>query len=300
MTLLQTFYLLIVSFSLYGVVKAINVYIKRREFRYLIILNFFLLFATQVWMVAYGLRLREFFANFQFLITLVPLLIFLSYDYLEKRRLKEQKSKLMIKNFFSKYVSPKIINKLLKQKKIELSGEKRNITVFFMDIRGFTKISENKDPKEIVKILNKYFNIATKNILEHNGTIDKFIGDAVMAIFNAPHNVKDHELMAFETAIEIQKEIQKWNQIEVGIGLNSGEAIVGNVGSKKMMDYTAIGNTVNTASRLEEQTKGGDIIISESIYGKIKFNYKSKKPEKVVLKGISQPIEIYRFTKNDY
>ncbi|MBW2967041.1 adenylate/guanylate cyclase domain-containing protein [Candidatus Woesearchaeota archaeon] len=116
-----------------------------------------------------------------------------------------------------------------------------------------------------------------------------------MALFNAPTNVKDPELKAVRAALEIQEAIRKDGKVDTGIGINTGEAVVGNIGSRHKIDYTAIGDTVNTASRLEGQTKAGEIVVSKAVYDKVKHIYPTKHKELVTLKGKTQPVEIYRY-----
>jgi adenylate cyclase len=294
-TLNQTVYLVLLLFVFYGCLKSLLVYKQRREFKYLAILAFFIIISPHLWMKAYGIRIQEFLVTFQFVITLIPLALFLFYDYWERKRLEEQKDKIRIKTFFERYVNPKIINQLLKQGRLELKGKRQTVTVFFMDIRGFTKLSEKMSAEEVIKILNHYFDISTSIIFKYDGTVDKFMGDCVMALFNAPTAVKDHELKAVEAAFEIQKELRKGGKVDSGVGIHSGEAIVGNIGSKHKMDYTAIGDTVNTASRLEGQTKAGEIAVSKSVYEKIKHKYPTKHKEKVKVKGKEKSLEIYRY-----
>jgi len=294
-TLNQTIYLALLLFAFYGCLKSLIIYKQKREFKYLVILAFFLIISPHLWMRAYGVKMQEFLVTFQFVITLIPLALFLFYDFWERKRLEEQKDKIRIKTFFERYVNPKIIEELLSKEKLELKGKRQVVTVFFMDVRGFTKMSEKLSAEEVVKVLNQYFDIATTIIFKYDGTVDKFVGDAVMAIFNAPTPVRDHEMKAVTAALEIQKEINKWGRIDVGIGIHTGEAVIGNIGSKHKMDYTAIGDTVNTASRLEGQTGAGDIVISNAVYEKVKHKFPSKHRDSVMLKGKEKPVEIYRY-----
>jgi adenylate cyclase len=294
-TINQTIYLVLLLFAFYGCVKSLLTYKIKREFKYLVILAFFLILTPHLWMKAYGVKMQEFLITFQFTITLVPLALFLFYDYWERKRLEEQRDKIRIKTFFERYVNPKIITQLLQNERLELKGKRQDVTVFFMDIRGFTKMSEKMPAEEVVHILNKYFDISTTILFNHDGTVDKFVGDAVMALFNAPTAVKDHELKAVQAALEIQKAMKEWGKIEAGIGIHTGEAVIGNIGSKHKMDYTAIGDTVNTAARLEGQTAAGDIVISSDVYDKVRHKYQTKHKEKVLLKGKTKEIEIYRF-----
>lgn len=290
-------YLVLLMLSFYGCLKSGLAYKSSRDFKYLVLASFFIIVSPHLWMKAYRIESQEFLATFQFIIILIPLAMFLIYDYWERRKQEEEKDKIKIKSFFERYVNPKIIDELLTQNRLELKGERHIVTVFFMDIRGFTKLSEKLPAEEVVKILNKYFDIATKVLFKHDGTVDKFIGDAVMALFNAPTKVKDHEIKAVKAAIEIQKMIKEWGKIEVGIGIHTGEAVVGNIGSKHKMDYTAIGDVVNTASRLEGQTKGGEVIVSKNVYDKIMESNLSAKAthSKVELKGKAKVVDIYRY-----
>ncbi|MBN1544617.1 adenylate/guanylate cyclase domain-containing protein [Candidatus Woesearchaeota archaeon] len=294
-TLDQTVYLVLLLFTFYGCLKSLMAYKAKREFKYLVILAFFIILTPHLWMKAYGVKMQEFLLTFQFTITLVPLALFLFYDYWERKRLEEQKDKIKIKTFFERYVNPKIINELLQKEKLELKGKRKEVTVFFMDIRGFTKMSEKMSAEEVVNILNRYFDISTSIIFKHDGTVDKFVGDSVMALFNAPTNVKDHELKAVSAAIEIQEAIRKDGLVDTGIGINTGEAVVGNIGSKHKIDYTAIGDTVNTAARLEGTTGAGEIAISKAVYDKVKHAFPTKHKEMVTLKGKAKPLEIYRY-----
>lgn len=298
-TLLQTFYLVLLLFTFYGCLKSIMVYKVKRQFKYLVILAFFFIISPHLWMKAYNIQMQEFLVTFQFVITLIPLAIFLFYDYWERKRLEEQKDKIRIKTFFERYVNPKIIDELLQQKKLELSGKRQQVTIFFMDIRGFTKLSERLAPEKVVAILNRYFDISTSILFKHDGTVDKFVGDAVMALFNAPTNVKNHELKAVRAAFAIQQAINEWGRIDVGIGIHTGEAVIGNIGSHHKMDYTAIGDAVNTAARLEGQTKAGEILISKAVYEKVKDEFPSRHREDITVKGKAKPITSYRYNMRE-
>ncbi|MBW2967919.1 adenylate/guanylate cyclase domain-containing protein [Candidatus Woesearchaeota archaeon] len=294
-TVVQMIFLVLLLFTFYGCLKTLLAYKANRDFKYLVLLTFFLIISPHLWMRAYGIQMQEFLATFQFVLIMLPLALFLFYDYWERKRLQEQKDKIRIKTFFERYVNPKIINELLQQDRLELRGKRQTVTVFFMDIRGFTKMSESMSGEDVIKILNHYFDISTSIIFKYDGTVDKFVGDCVMALFNAPTNVKDHELKAVQAALEIQEAIRKGGKVDTGIGINTGEAVVGNIGSKHKMDYTAIGDTVNTAARLEGQTKAGEIVISKSVYDKVKHMYPTKHREEVMLKGKQKPVVIYRY-----
>ena len=217
----------------------------------------------------------------------------------------EEKSRKWITSIFGKYVSPIVIDNLIKNPdKINLGGEKRDITIFFSDIRGFTPISEKLEPEELVHLLNEYLTEMTSIIIKNQGLVDKFMGDAIMAFWGAPLDQPDHAEMACLSSLEMMdklRELQKkWKKegipsFDIGIGLNSGEAIVGNMGSSNRFDYTAMGDNVNLASRLEglNKTYGTNIIISENTYKIVKDKFKTKKLGTVTVKGKKKPVVIY-------
>lgn len=192
----------------------------------------------------------------------------------------EQKSKRFISKAFAQYLSPQVLQKIMKNPEaLKLGGEKKDISVFFSDIEGFTTISEKFDAETVVHFLNEYFTEITNLILANQGTIDKFEGDAVMSFFGAPVEDPFHAFHAVNSALLCQKRLQflqeKWIgmgfNVHTRIGINSGEAVVGNIGSKDHFDYTVIGDTVNLASRLENVNKfyKTSIIISEYTYQRL-------------------------------
>ena len=200
---------------------------------------------------------------------------------------------------FSQFVSESMLKELMKNPdKLKLQGVELDITVFFLDIRGFTTFSERNQPILVVHQLNDLLDKATNIILDHGGTVDKFMGDAIMAFWGAPKLDKKQATNALTAAIEIQKKIQAETEFTVGVGLNYGHAIVGNMGSTRRFDYTAIGDTVNTASRLEKSTKelGESIVISHSFYEKLQEEG-SKFPTKdlghINLKGKTQSVHVH-------
>jgi adenylate cyclase len=217
----------------------------------------------------------------------------------------EVRSRKWITSVFGKYVSPVVIDTLIKNPdQLNLGGEKRNITIFFSDIRGFTPISEKLDPEELVRLLNEYLTEMSSIIIKNNGLVDKYMGDAIMAFWGAPIDQPNHAEMACSSSLEMMdklKELQKkWKKegipsFDIGIGLNSGDAIVGNMGSSKRFDYTAMGDNVNLASRLEglNKTYGTNIIISENTYKIVKDKFKARKLGTVTVKGKKKPIVIY-------
>lgn len=219
-------------------------------------------------------------------------------------RFKEQfKLRQQIKKQFEHYLDPRQVKQLQKNPDLlKLGGEKRNCTFIFTDLRGFTALSESVTPEEVTYIMNKVLTAQQKAVQKYEGMVDKYIGDAMMAIFNAPLDMRNHAKRAVECGVEIMKNIEILNQelqsedlpgIAIGIGINTGEAIVGNMGSENRFDYTAIGDAVNTAARLESATKecGVNILIGEST--ELMCGYHLLELEPIMVKGKSKPLKIY-------
>jgi len=238
------------------------------------------------------------------LFTPLTLIIFtgigLGINYIEERQKSQH-----LKNAFGKYISKDLLKEIIEHKhKLKLGGQKKEITIFFSDIRSFTTISENLTPEQLVSLLNDYLTEMTQIILKHKGTVDKFIGDAIMAFWNAPVEEKEHAELACKAAIEQIKTLRelekKWVKegypvVKVGCGIHTGEAIIGNMGSEDRFDYTAMGDTINLGSRLEGITKQYyvAIVISESTYNIIKDKFKCRKLDAVKVKGKKKPVTIY-------
>ncbi len=178
------------------------------------------------------------------------------------------KLRQQIKKQFEHYLDPRQVKRLQDNPELlRLGGERRKCTFLFTDVRGFTSLSERLEPEKVAEIMNKALTIQADAVKKHGGMVDKYIGDAMMAIFNAPMDLTDHETKAIKTALEIKKNMQEADLgIEIGIGINTGEAVIGNMGSDTRFDYTAIGDAVNLAARLESSTKevGEDIVIGHS------------------------------------
>ncbi len=211
---------------------------------------------------------------------------------------------------FSKYVPDKVVKQLISQgKDAKIGGEKEHVTILFSDIEGFTSISENNDTQEVVTALNEYFDIYVHCLEENGATVDKFIGDAVMAFWNAPNKVDNHEFVAVKTAMEIVKEIdvlnQKWKSegkkfiFKTRIGINSGEVIVGNIGSTNRINYTVTGDPVNLASRLEMANKqyNTKILVGENVYNKTKESIDYNYIDTVKVKGKEVYVKVYQPVK---
>lgn len=221
-----------------------------------------------------------------------------------------RKSKRQIEAAFKKYVAPQVVSKIAKSGSYELKlgGETREIAALFVDIRGFTPLSESLEPEQVVEILNSYLKLTTSCIFKHGGTLDKFIGDAAMAIFNAPFDTEDYVYSAVLTAWdiarggdEIEREcLEKFGKaVGFGVGVNCGKAVVGNIGCDFRMDYTAIGDTVNTAARLEANAPRGRVYISDAVYERVKDRITVEEVGEIPLKGKSNGVFVYSVTGVD-
>lgn len=222
------------------------------------------------------------------------------------RNLVVERKGRQLKKAFSNYVSPDLVREIEKNPdKLVLGGEQREISILFSDIRGFTTVSESLTPPELVSLLNEYLSPMTRIVLEEKGTLDKFIGDAVMAIFNAPLDLPGHAEHACLTAVKMLQELEQLNQtfgkrgmhtIDIGVGINTGPAIVGNMGADIRFDYTAIGDSVNLASRLEGLNKyyRTHILVSEETFRQVAANrFVFREVDRVKVKGKHQPVLIY-------
>jgi len=217
------------------------------------------------------------------------------------RVVTEEKDKRRIRSMFGTYVSPKVVDQILENPP-ELGGVDKEITVYFSDIRGFTTISESMTPQELVRILNKYLTAMTDIILKYEGTLDKYEGDAVMCFWGAPLPQEDHALRACKCAVEQLQALRELNdslpedqQLDIGIGINSGRMTVGNMGSTQRMDYTLIGDNVNLGARLEGTNKQYKtrVIISEYTYGLVKDQVVVRELDNIRVKGKQRPVLIY-------
>ena len=207
----------------------------------------------------------------------------------------QYKLRQQIKKQFEHYLDPRQVKKLQDNPKLlKLGGERRRCTFLFTDVRGFTSLSERLEPEQVTEIMNKALTIQADAVKKYDGMVDKYIGDAMMAIFNAPIDVEDHESKAIAAAVQIHRDMAEADLgIEIGIGVNTGEAVVGNMGSDSRFDYSAIGDAVNLAARLESSTKevGKDIILGHETIKGYTGNYATLEP--IYVKGKEKPIKIY-------
>lgn len=238
----------------------------------------------------------------------MPVVLILSYIYcLVIRYISEIIRRKKVVNAFKKYVAPEIVEEIAKKGdfQIKLGGENRDIAVLFVDIRGFTTMSEILEPEQVVEILNHYLNLTTQSIFNNQGTLDKFVGDATMAVFNSPFDLEDYVFKAVCAAMDIvaggaaleEELLEKFGRsVGFGVGVNCGPAVVGNVGCEFRMDFTAIGDTVNTAARLEANAKKGQVLISDAVYERVKDRIEVEEVGEIPLKGKSKGVFVYSVT----
>ncbi len=235
-----------------------------------------------------------------------PLLVLLAVYVFTviQQYLKERKERNRVTGIFGRYVSKSVVREILENKEaMQLGGARRDVTLVFVDIRGFTPLSEKMEPEDVILILNEYLNLCTRAVFAYEGTLDKYIGDGVMSIFGAPMNQPDHPTRAIQAALQMKKEsaqlaeslIEKYGRsVSFGIGINSGPAVVGNIGSQERMDYTAIGDTVNLAARLEANAKPGQILISQNTYERVKEQFIVTPLQAIKVKGREELVQIYQ------
>ncbi|OUS75458.1 hypothetical protein B1748_17180 [Paenibacillus sp. MY03] len=249
------------------------------------------------------------YASFQWLdwhFNAVEPLVVLLLSYLVNITLKsflENKQKNFITKQFGRYLSPDLVREIARSdQEIKLGGINKELSILFLDIRGFTTLSEKLPPEQVLDFLNTMFDMITRKALDNKGTIDKFIGDAAMVIFNAPLDVPDHEYRAVRTAWDIQesmKEVRRMIEekhgitVSVGIGVNTGMVVVGNIGSFLRVDYTAIGDNVNIAARIESNTQPNQILVSEETYERTKGSFVYNCIGERMMKGKSVPVKLY-------
>jgi len=216
---------------------------------------------------------------------------------------KSLKEKELLKGAFSTYVSDKVMQEVLKDpNKLKIHGTKVRATMLFTDIRGFTSMSENLQPEEVVSVINEYLTLQTDKVFKWEGLLDKFVGDCVMAVYGVPFPKSDDSYRAVRTAMDIREGVERMNVIrkkrnmicvQIGIGVNTGDVVSGNMGSPQKMDYTVIGDNVNLAARLEANAPGGQIYVSESTYTETKDYIEYEELPSIMVKGKKEPIKIY-------
>ncbi|MEN4011943.1 MAG: adenylate/guanylate cyclase domain-containing protein [Chloroflexota bacterium] len=217
-------------------------------------------------------------------------------DLTEKKQLEAQR------RLFEKMVSPAVIRQLNPDSLI-LGGQRKEITILFADIRGFTMFSESSSPEELVAVLNRHLAAAAEAVLQEGGTIDKFLGDAIMAWFNAPVRQPDHALRAVRAALNIRKAMEELHRqmppehhLTFGMGIHTGEAVLGLVGSDKRMEYTAIGDCINTTKRIQENASGGQILITQAVIDRLDGRGVYLPTQAIHAKGKRDPIQVFELS----
>ncbi len=216
---------------------------------------------------------------------------------LEKRR---------VRSLFSRFISPEMVDQMMTTQDLNSLNKRADVSIIFSDIRGFTTLSEKLSPEDVVALLNPYLEAMSNVIYKHGGTVDKYEGDAIIAFFGEPVPFKDHAVRALRASLDMRKALEdlrnQWekegrpNQIEMGIGINSGEVFVGLLGSAQRINYTVIGDNANLASRLQDLTKtyAWPILISESTYQQVKDEFDTELADAVVVKGKTKPVNVYK------
>lgn len=240
------------------------------------------------------------YLNFYLIDTiLIPISMLFTFAFVHAiLHAEEEREKRIVENIFGKYLKPELVKEIVKNPHTaleSLKGTTREATVLFADIRGFTSFCEKRSPVEVVNVLNNIFEKATEAIFSEDGMIDKFIGDGIMVLFNIPYDQSDHADRAVRSALKIMRTIKEMDLgLAFGIGINTGEVVAGNIGSSKRMEYTAIGDTVNTASRLCSIAKPGEILISETTKNSLSSKFELEEAGEFNLKGKSGKVKAYR------
>jgi adenylate cyclase len=226
---------------------------------------------------------------------------------IQRAKLTEKiKQELKVRSKLERYHSPQVVNRIIgsldSTSGYELTAAEREATILFSDITGFSAFTEQTPPHEVALLLNRYFTLMTEIVFSHQGTLDKYIGDAIMAVFGAPFPQQDHAARAAEVALKMQNKVAELNEkgdlgteLEIRIGINTGKVIAGDIGSPKRIDYTVLGTSVNIASRLEEEVAApGEIVVGNETYKLIKDSFILESLGKKTLRGLRKPVSAHR------
>jgi adenylate cyclase len=250
----------------------------------------------------------EAFRRWGLVLAATPALLAVGLGYISSTTyhfIQERNKRLLIKSMFSTYVNPQLVDQLVNDpSKLVLGGKREELTVLFSDIEGFTTISEDQAPERLVALLNEYLSEMSAIIFANRGTVDKYVGDAIMAFWGAPLPEPDHAYLACRSALEMERALRelnrRWNAagrppLRARIGLNTGPMIIGNMGAARKFNYTVIGDSVNLASRLEGVNKeyGTGLIVSESTYAAVRERIAARRLDRIAVKGRSAPVTIY-------
>ncbi len=215
-----------------------------------------------------------------------------------------RETKELIRATFERFVAAPVVDQLLRDpSRVQLGGKLQNVTVLFADLEGFTSLSELTPPQELLSVLNKYHTFIVKIIQRYGGTVDKFLGDGVMALYNTPLEQSDHTARAVKSVLYIEDEIHHFHEdvepqyrIKINFGIHTGSAVVGNVGTTDIMDFTAVGDAVNVAARLQGLASGGQILISEAVYREVEDFVIAREIGPQQVKGRSEPVITYEIS----
>ncbi|GAB4497051.1 MAG: adenylate/guanylate cyclase domain-containing protein [Anaerolineales bacterium] len=223
-----------------------------------------------------------------------------------EQAISQEQEKRRVRNLFSRFISPEMVDQMMKTQDINSLNKRADLTIIFTDIRGFTTLSEKMTPEGVVALLNPYLEAMSQVIYKHGGTVDKYEGDAIIAFFGEPVPYKDHAARAIRASLDMRKALvelrDKWakegrpSQIEMGVGVNSGEVFVGLLGSEQRINYTVIGDNANLAARLQDLTKAyaWPILISESTYQQVKDEFDCELADAVTVKGKTKAVNVYK------
>ena len=224
-------------------------------------------------------------------------------EQLERERRRATAEREKIQKIFEHYMPPQVFQELLRQgpEKTGIAGDRRELTIMFADIRGFTGISERLQPEQVVELLNGYLAAATDVVFEHQGTIDKFIGDAIMALFGAPIQIENHALQSVRAAMAMQRRFaetpaEQGQRASFGIGINTGQGVVGTIGAPQLMSYTVIGDVVNVAARLQGEARAGEVLITEDTFRLVADHVETEELGSIYVKGRLAPVTMYKVT----
>jgi adenylate cyclase len=249
------------------------------------------------------------FMRQQFILPLVAPLVMLFLGVVLptlEQAVSQELEKRRVRNLFSRFISPEMVDQMMTTQDLTSLNKRSDVSIIFSDIRGFTTLSEKLSPEDVVALLNPYLEAMSKVIYKHGGTVDKYEGDAIIAFFGEPVPFKDHAVRALRASLDMRVALDKlrkqWekegrpNQIEMGIGINSGEVFVGLLGSAERINYTIIGDNANLASRLQDLTKtyAWPILISESTYQQVKDEFDTEFADAVTVKGKTKPVNVYK------
>jgi len=298
--------ILVLGLSLFTFVYTAGLKTIRTKFSALIeILGVAMIISELFFIYWFSIRL---FINNGFLVEMMSPLLAVVFSYMGStvyNYVSERKQKVLIKGMFSQYVSPTVVDEIVNNpEKLRLGGERKELTVFFSDIEKFTSLSEKLPPENLVAILNEYLSMMTEIILSNEGTLDKYEGDAIVAFWGAPVPQTDHALRACRAAVEMQDTLAamrpQWVRedkpnLNVRIGINTGEMIVGNMGGIGRFDYTVIGDSVNIGARLEGANKqyGTNVIVSDSTYREVGPHVVVRELDMLIVAGRTEPIRVY-------